>query len=139
MTTDQITTPKAYKGMAMEGPIARWYAKNARRDDEFKRYARRVNEFLAPGSSVLEVAPGPGFLSIELAKLGKYQVTGLDISKTFVEIAQTNARQAGKLTSGMAMPPICPLRMRPSISASARRISRTLRSRCGPLPRCIAS
>ncbi|MGO9388158.1 MAG: class I SAM-dependent methyltransferase, partial [Methanobacterium sp.] len=43
----------------------------------------------------LEVAPGPGYLSIELAKLGEYKVTGLDISKTFVEIAQTNALEAG--------------------------------------------
>ena len=96
MTTNQVKTTKAYKGMAMEGPIARWYAKNARRDDEFKAHARRVNETLAPGSRVLEVAPGPGFLSIELAKSGKYEVTGLDISQTFVEIAQTNARQAGR-------------------------------------------
>jgi ubiquinone/menaquinone biosynthesis C-methylase UbiE len=79
----------------MEGLIARWYAKTARRDNEFKPLASRVNETVAAGSRVLEVAPGPGYLSIELAKLGKYQVTGLDISKSFVEIARTNARQAG--------------------------------------------
>jgi len=87
-------TTKAYKGMAMEGPIARWYAKNARRDAEFKNWVKRVNEALPAGGAVLEVAPGPGFLSIELARSSKYQVTGLDISKTFVEIAQANARQA---------------------------------------------
>ena len=95
--TTQTTNPKttkAYKGMAMEGPIARWYAKNARRDAEFKMWVSRVNETVAAGSRVLEVAPGPGFLSVELARSGKYQVTGLDISKTFVEIAQDNARQA---------------------------------------------
>jgi len=87
-------TTKAYKGMAMEGPIARWYAKNARRDAEFKGWVKRVNETLPAGGTVLELAPGPGFLSIELARSGKYQVTGLDISRTFVEIAQANARQA---------------------------------------------
>jgi ubiquinone/menaquinone biosynthesis C-methylase UbiE len=80
--------------MAMEGPIARWYARNARRDAEFKKLVSEVIETVPAGSRVLEVAPGPGFLSIELARSGKYQVTGLEISKTFVEIAQANARQA---------------------------------------------
>src|SRR5512136_1715707 len=96
MTTPTVNskTTKAYKGIAMEGPIARWYAKTARRDAEFKTWVSRVNETVAAGGRVLEVAPGPGFLSVELARSGKYQVTGLDISKTFVEIAQANARQA---------------------------------------------
>jgi ubiquinone/menaquinone biosynthesis C-methylase UbiE len=43
---------------------------------------------------VLEVAPGPGFLSIELAKRG-LQVRAVDISKTFVEIAHNNAAADG--------------------------------------------
>jgi ubiquinone/menaquinone biosynthesis C-methylase UbiE len=42
---------------------------------------------------VLEVAPGPGYLAIEMARLG-FQVSGLDISRSFVEIASENARQA---------------------------------------------
>jgi ubiquinone/menaquinone biosynthesis C-methylase UbiE len=32
---------------------------------------------------------------IELAKLGNYKIAGLDISKTFVEIAQKKAKEAG--------------------------------------------
>ena len=40
------------------------------------------------------MAPGPGFLAIELAKLGDYQVW-TDISKTFVQLATENARKAG--------------------------------------------
>jgi ubiquinone/menaquinone biosynthesis C-methylase UbiE len=44
---------------------------------------------------VLEVAPGPGYFAIELAKLGDYRITGLDVSETFVEIAQKKAREAG--------------------------------------------
>ena len=44
---------------------------------------------------MLEVAPGPGFLSIEMAKTGRLRVTALDISKTFVEIARRNADEVG--------------------------------------------
>jgi len=44
---------------------------------------------------VLEVAPGPGYLAIEVAKLGRFEVTGLDISRTMVEIARENATTAG--------------------------------------------
>jgi ubiquinone/menaquinone biosynthesis C-methylase UbiE len=54
-----------------------------------------VAEQLRTGSNVLEVAPGPGFFAIELSKLGDFRITGLDISRTFVEIAQENARNAG--------------------------------------------
>jgi ubiquinone/menaquinone biosynthesis C-methylase UbiE len=87
---------KAYKGMGMEGPIARWYEKNTRRDmPEFKALARRMAETLPAGAKVLEVAPGPGFFSIELAKLGKFDVTGIDISDSFVAIARKNTQAEG--------------------------------------------
>jgi len=90
------TRRKPYKGLPMEGPIARWYAKNTGRDTRsYRKTAQAVAERLAPGSSVLEVAPGPGYLAIELAKLGSYRITGLDISHSFVRIASENARQAG--------------------------------------------
>ncbi len=89
---------KAYKGIAMEGFIATWYAKTARRDEEFRMWASRVSEAVAAGSHVLEVAPGPGYLSVELAKLDKYQVTGLDVSRSFVEFARTNARKIRSCT-----------------------------------------
>jgi len=81
---------------AMEGFIARWYDKNQRKTPEqYKSWAKMVAENIAEGSKVLEVAPGPGFLAIELAKRGRYTITGLDISKTFVEIAQKNAVESG--------------------------------------------
>jgi ubiquinone/menaquinone biosynthesis C-methylase UbiE len=86
---------KAYKGMAMEGPIARWYAQNTRRGREFDVLAKRVSGIVPAGGRVLEVAPGPGFLSVEIAKTGKYQVAGVDVSKTFVEIERANAKDAG--------------------------------------------
>jgi ubiquinone/menaquinone biosynthesis C-methylase UbiE len=87
---------KAYKGMGMEGSVARWYEKTTRKDmDEFRRLALRFAGMLPAGGDVLEVAPGPGFLSIEMAKAGRLRVSGLDISKTFVEIARRNADAVG--------------------------------------------
>jgi ubiquinone/menaquinone biosynthesis C-methylase UbiE len=89
------TTVKAYKGMSMEGSTARWYDRTTRRDmPEFKALALRIAAVVPAGGAVLEVAPGPGFLSIELAKRG-LQVHGVDISKTFVQIAQHNADADG--------------------------------------------
>src|SRR5947208_3912851 len=94
MTTTRTTTKKAYKGLPMEGPIATWYTKNVARDlSRFTKVAQAVANRVAPGSRVLEVAPGPGFLAIELAKTGRYRVTGLDISESFVRIARENARK----------------------------------------------
>ena len=91
MSTSTIAA-KPYKGMGMEGAVAKWYAgltKKSLRD--FKALAQRVAEQLPPHSRVLEVAPGPGYFAIELAKLGDYRITGLDISETFVDIARANA------------------------------------------------
>jgi ubiquinone/menaquinone biosynthesis C-methylase UbiE len=87
---------KAYKGMAMEGIIATWYANNTKGDIRgYRTCAQSVVERLAPGSSILEVAPGPGYLAIEIAKRGNYRVVGLDISHSFVRIASENARREG--------------------------------------------
>lgn len=90
-----MKTKKAYKGMAMEGLVARWYARITAREERHKSVAERLAGKILPGSDVLEIAPGPGYFAIELAGLGDYQLTGLDISKSFVEIARKNARQAG--------------------------------------------
>jgi ubiquinone/menaquinone biosynthesis C-methylase UbiE len=85
---------KPYKGMAMEGFIATWYARNTGRDRRrFEAGARAVATRISPKDDVLEVAPGPGYLAIELAKRG-YHVTGLDVSHTFVKIARENAAAA---------------------------------------------
>lgn len=63
--------------------------------EQYKSWAKLVSGNAAPGSNILEMAPGPGYLSVELAKLGDYNITGLDISKTFVKIAQNKAKEAG--------------------------------------------
>jgi ubiquinone/menaquinone biosynthesis C-methylase UbiE len=82
----------------MEGPVAHWYAKLRSSGDqieEYRKQAAQLTEGLPAGAKVLEVAPGPGYLAIEMARLGKVHVSGLDISRTFVQIANNNARQAG--------------------------------------------
>jgi len=90
------THPKGYKGLPMEGFIATWYAKNTKKDlGEFRQLATVVAAQIAAGSRILEIAPGPGYLAIELAKLGTYTIVGLDISASFVRIATQNAQQAG--------------------------------------------
>jgi len=89
-------TRKPYRGLAMEGVIATWYARNTRKDTRgYRACAQAVAAQLPDGGSVLEVAPGPGYLAIEIARLGNYRVSGLDISRSFVRIAADNARQAG--------------------------------------------
>lgn len=91
-----MTTTKAYKGMPMEGIIAAWYAKTTLKDlKRHKLMAKQLAEKILPNGSVLEIAPGPGYFCIELARLGDYQIAGLDISKSFVEIARRNAAEAG--------------------------------------------
>jgi ubiquinone/menaquinone biosynthesis C-methylase UbiE len=88
--------PKPYKGIGMEGMIATWYAKNTGKNiAEFRDLAKRIVGTVPPGSRVLEIAPGPGYLAIELARLGAYQIAGLDVSQTFVRIARENALRAG--------------------------------------------
>lgn len=85
---------KPYKGIGMEGKIAAWYAKNTIKDiAEFRSLADRLSNGTLAHSRILEVAPGPGYLSIELAKSGQFEIVGLDISKSFVEIAKENARR----------------------------------------------
>ena len=88
-------TAKAYKGLPMEGMIATWYAKLTLKDlKRHKLMASQLAPKIPAGGKVLEIAPGPGYFCIELAKLGNYQITGLDISKSFVEIARKNAMGA---------------------------------------------
>jgi len=82
----------------MEGPIARWYARVRGSQSQLEAYRKQAFQLTAglrDGARVLEVAPGPGYLAIEMARPGRLQVTGLDISRTFVEIAAENARNVG--------------------------------------------
>jgi ubiquinone/menaquinone biosynthesis C-methylase UbiE len=89
---------RRFKDIGIGGRTARWYDNNTKRNRlaEMKEYAKEASKYLHDGSSVLEVAPGPGYLAIELAKLNICKkIIGLDISTDFVEIAQRNARETG--------------------------------------------
>jgi ubiquinone/menaquinone biosynthesis C-methylase UbiE len=86
------------KGPEMEGLVARWYARirgTGSQIEAYRKEAERLTRSLPAGARVLEVAFGPGYLAIELARLERFQVTGLDISHTFVKIASQNAKDAG--------------------------------------------
>jgi ubiquinone/menaquinone biosynthesis C-methylase UbiE len=94
MTT--VAMPKAHGDRAIEGINAKWYAANT--GEVMKEYAdlaERISREMQEGSTLLEVAPGPGYFSIELAKRGAYAITGLDISRTFVKMAAEKAKEAG--------------------------------------------
>jgi ubiquinone/menaquinone biosynthesis C-methylase UbiE len=81
----------------MEGLSARWYARQRGTPSQLaivRRQAALLTEAVQTGA-VLEVAPGPGYLAIEIARLGRFQVTGLDISHTMVEISKENGAAAG--------------------------------------------
>src|SRR5579875_1595585 len=86
------TAVKAYKGMGMEGGIARWYDRTTRKDmPAVRALAARIAAKVPAGAQVLEVAPGPVFLSIQMAKRG-LDVQAVDISQTFLHIARLNAK-----------------------------------------------
>ena len=109
----QSSGRKPYIGMGMEGRIATWYAKTTRKDlSEFERLAQELAKQLPQNARVLEIAPGPGYLSVALAKFGPFcrypeefpdrgalfggfKITGLDISQTFVQMASEYAKREG--------------------------------------------
>jgi len=94
MTT--MTMRKPHADRPIEGMMAKWYASNtAEMMKEYVDLARRISKEIPQGSAVLEVAPGPGYFCIELAKLGSYAITGMDLSRTFVKMAAEKAEQAG--------------------------------------------
>jgi ubiquinone/menaquinone biosynthesis C-methylase UbiE len=80
----------------MEGAIAHWYAKNTASNLEgFRKEAATLAARLPAGAAVLEVAPGPGYLAIELARRGNFRVAAVDYSHTFIALCRENAKAAG--------------------------------------------
>lgn len=75
--------------------LARWYDRTHRRDmSHVLRHARRIAGLVRPQAKVLEVGPGPGYLSIELARRG-LNVTAVETSQRWIDIARQNAAGAG--------------------------------------------
>lgn len=91
------TRPARFRVPEMEGAAARRYDRLRGTEAQMAQYRRRADELVAGlpgGADVLEVAPGPGYFALEMARRGAH-VTGLDISPTMVEIATGHAREAG--------------------------------------------
>jgi ubiquinone/menaquinone biosynthesis C-methylase UbiE len=92
----EAAAKKPYRGISMEGGLATWYAKITQKDlSEFERLAGELAATLPRNGRVLEIAPGPGYLSVALAKLGPFKITGLDISQSFVRMASQYAKREG--------------------------------------------
>jgi len=83
------------KDLGITGKYAKWYDKMSRKSrlNEMREYADIVSGYAEKGAKVLEIAPGPGYLSIELAKYG-FAVTGVELSEDFVVIEKQNAAEA---------------------------------------------
>lgn len=86
------------KDIGIYGLTAKWYDKNSRKSrlTQMQEYAYEIKSLVDDGAIILEVAPGPGYLSIELAKMG-FNVTGVELSPDFVSIEKNNAREANVL------------------------------------------
>ena len=82
----------------MEGRSARWYARQRGTPAQiavFRAQAAQITAGLPSGADILEVAPGPGYMAIEMSRLGSFKVTGLDISHTMIDIAREHAAATG--------------------------------------------
>ncbi len=90
-----MKTVRKKKDVGIYGLTAKWYDKNSRKSRlaEMRGYANEVASHVGDHAEILEVAPGPGYLAIELAKKG-YHVTGVELSPDFVKIARNNASEA---------------------------------------------
>jgi ubiquinone/menaquinone biosynthesis C-methylase UbiE len=88
---------RKFKDLEIQGKKAHDYDDFSRkyRLKDLKEYANLAGRHVSNGGSVLEIATGPGYFCIELAKLGNFKITGLDLSNDLVKIARTNAEQAG--------------------------------------------
>ncbi len=76
--------------------MARWYAKQTGKSlSEFQILAGRIAGELRPGSQRTRSSARARLLRDRTGEARRYRVTGLDISQTFVEIAQKNAAAAG--------------------------------------------
>ncbi|MGA8943612.1 MAG: methyltransferase domain-containing protein [Thermoactinomyces sp.] len=95
MMKNMIKNARKKKDVGIYGLAAKWYDRNSRKNRlaEMREYANEVASHVGKNANILEVAPGPGYLAIELAKRG-FNVTGVEISPDFVEIEKANAKEA---------------------------------------------
>ena len=87
---------RQFRDLGIQGKKARKYDEFSRqyRMKELREYASLVARQVPQSGRILEIASGPGYFAIELAKLGNYKITGVDISNDIVSIARRNAQHA---------------------------------------------
>ena len=92
-------TLKQLTSQGIEGYFAVKYAEYAKRSEEMqKEYSRLAEHVVGIFSKgrLLEIGPGPAFVSIEIAKrLPDIEITGLEISDSMIEIANSNTMEQG--------------------------------------------
>lgn len=71
-----------------------WYVAAGRDGDYFPRLARAVEPWLLAGGHVGDLGCGPGFLSLELARLG-HAVTAIDVDARVVAFLEEEVRRLG--------------------------------------------
>jgi ubiquinone/menaquinone biosynthesis C-methylase UbiE len=89
------------KSLTVDGKKALQYDDFSRqyRMRDLESYAQLVASHTPSGGSVLDVATGPGYFCIALAKLSGFEVTGTDLSADLISIARDNAsRDAAEVT-----------------------------------------
>jgi len=83
----------------IEGYFATMYAECARNSEVMRNGYRKLAAKAASAiqsGKVLEVGPGPGYVSTEMARLlPEVEIVGLDLSDTMIEIATRNADEYG--------------------------------------------
>lgn len=80
----------------MQGRVARKpVAPPTRQVADLRRLALRFAGMLPAGGDVLEILPGNGALALELAKAGRFQVTGLDTDIAAIDRARRSAEKLG--------------------------------------------
>ena len=94
-----IQTIKQLRSEGIEGYFAIKYAEFAKdtptMQEAYANLADRVTAVINEGT-LLEVGPGPAFVSIEISKrIPRAQIIGLDISETMIGIGRRNVAEAG--------------------------------------------
>ncbi|GAA4550278.1 class I SAM-dependent methyltransferase [Amycolatopsis samaneae] len=94
MKNQETTSERRKLVPEMGGPVARMYARQRGTEPQLAAWRKQAAELTADlpdGADLLEVAFGPGYFAVELARLGRFTVTGLDVARTFVELANEHA------------------------------------------------
>ncbi|MFI5839249.1 class I SAM-dependent methyltransferase [Catenuloplanes sp. NPDC051500] len=74
----------------MEGAAAHRYARVRGTESQLAAWRADADRLTAVGGDILEIAPGPGYLTVELARRGA-RVSALDISHTFAGMVRERA------------------------------------------------